>query len=239
MPGRDGRDGSPGNIGPRGEPGPPGNPGVPGESGIPGKAGPVGPPGLQNYITDTTHTKMANTSALYIRWGRTECEGDAQLVYEGVIGGAFYTHTGSGSNHQCLPLNPIFDDVDIGTGGSRSLMYGTEYQTSNFAPLAGVHDLDAVCAVCKVKRSSVLMVPARNECPSEQWTREYYGYLMSDYHDHKRSEFICVDRNPEGRMASNADLNGALLYPVEGRCGSLPCGPYVEGHELTCAVCSI
>ncbi|XP_077869404.1 uncharacterized protein LOC144360708 [Saccoglossus kowalevskii] len=205
-----GRDGRDGMPGRDGRDGSPGNIGPRGEPGPPGNPGVPGESGIPGKAGP------------------------------GIIGGAHYTQTGSGSNHQCLPLNPIFDDVVIGTGGSRSLMYGTEYETSNFAPLAGVHDHDAVCAVCKVNsRSSVLMVPARNECPSDQWTREYYGYLMSDYHGHKRSEFICVDRNPEGRMASNTNSDGALLYLVEGRCGSLPCGPYVEGHELSCAVCSI
>ena len=32
--------------------------------------------------------------------------------------------------------------------------------------------------------------------------------------------------------------NGALFYPVEAVCGSLPCPRYVNGWELTCAVCT-
>ena len=84
----------------------------------------------------------------------------------------------------------------------------------------------------------MLMMPARNDCPSG-WTEEYHGYLMTAYYGHKHSrEFICVDGNPDYVHGSNHNHNGALLYPVEGVCGSLPCLPYVAGRELTCAVCT-
>ena len=84
----------------------------------------------------------------------------------------------------------------------------------------------------------MLMMPARNDCPSG-WTKEYHGYLMTAYYAHAHStEFICVDGNPEYVHGSQQNRDGALLYPVEGRCGSLPCLPYVEGRELTCAVCT-
>ncbi|XP_002737097.1 uncharacterized protein LOC100378529, partial [Saccoglossus kowalevskii] len=237
----------------RGPPGPqgtPGNNGIPGIPGTPGTSPGIGCPNSSNdndiddrpTSDDRASTNVNGTAgSVYVRWGRSTCEDTAELVYEGVMGGAHYTHKGSGSNYQCLPMNPIYDDVESGTGGSRALMYGTEYQMSTFSPLSALHDHDAVCAVCRVRsRGTVLMVPARNECPSTEWTREYYGYLMSDYFDHpSNKEFICVDRNPEGRDGSNANLNGAMLYPVEGRCGSLPCGPYIDGNELTCAVCTI
>ena len=102
-----------------------------------------------------------------------------------------------------------------------------------------LHDHDAPCAVCYVKsRGSMLMMPARNDC-SSGWTEEYHGYLMTEYHGHKHSrEFICVDGNPEYVPGSMHNRDGALLYPVEGVCGSLPCLPYVAGRELTCAVCT-
>ncbi|XP_077867993.1 uncharacterized protein LOC100375332 [Saccoglossus kowalevskii] len=180
------------------------------------------------------------TGSVYVRWGRSTCEDTAELVYEGVMGGAHYTHTGSGSNYQCLPLNPIYDDLGSGTGRSRALMYGAEYQIFNFDTLSAANDHDAVCAVCRVRsRGTVLMVPARNECPSTEWTREYYGYLMSQQYNYQKHDFVCVDSNLEGRIGGHESLDGALLYPVEGRCGSLPCGPYIDGNELTCVVCTI
>ena len=62
---------------------------------------------------------------------------------------------------------------------------------------------------------------------------------MTEYYAHRSSQdFICVDEDPEYVPGSGANKDGALLYPVQGRCGSLPCGPYVGGRELTCAVCT-
>ena len=82
------------------------------------------------------------------------------------------------------------------------------------------------------------MMPARNDCPTG-WTEEYHGYLMTEYYGHKKQrDFICVDRDAESIPGSQASKNGALLYFVEGRCGNLPCGPYVNGREFTCAVCT-
>ena len=45
---------------------------------------------------DLSASKMSGPN--YVRWGRTTCPDSATLVYQGVAGGAFYTHGGSGSN---------------------------------------------------------------------------------------------------------------------------------------------
>ena len=119
-------------------------------------------------------------------------------------------------------------------------IYGTEYEVSLFNPFkTNVHDHEAPCAVCYVSsRGTQLMLPARNDCPSG-WTREYWGYLMTDHYNHNgNKDFICVDEDAEAIPGTKANLNGALLYPVEGHCGALPCAPYVQGKELTCAVCT-
>ena len=51
---------------------------------------------------------------------------------------------------------------------------------------------------------------------------------------------MCVDKDPEyydnGRGTSND--NQARLYPVEYRCGALPCPPYVDYREMLCVQCS-
>ncbi len=61
---------------------------------------------------------------------------------------------------------------------------------------------------------------------------------MSGHYDFPgRTEFVCVDRDAEADYGA-VDDNGASFYPVEGICGSLPCQPYVNYRELTCAVCS-
>ncbi|XP_002739169.1 uncharacterized protein LOC100366375 [Saccoglossus kowalevskii] len=183
---------------------------------------------------------LEGPGTMYVRWGRSSCPTSAELVYQGVIGGEYYTNSGGGSNYQCLPLDPIWDQPSSGKCDACAKMWGSEYQSDLYPPFSHLFQHDSVCAVCLVNsRSRVLMVPARNQCPSIEWTREYYGYLMAENFNHQRSEFICVDRYAEVRPGSVDNDNGALLYNVEARCGSLPCGPYIDGYELTCAVCTI
>ena len=155
------------------------------------------------------------------------------------MGGSWYNHQGGGSNYLCLPLNPIFDRIIPGDQGY-SYIYGTEYEISGLNTFPrNLHDHDAPCAVCHAEsRGSHVMIPARNVCPSG-WTLEYKGYLMSAYVGHKgRTQFICVDENPEATTGSHGNENGALLHFVESHCGSLPCPPYDNGKELTCVVCT-
>ena len=63
---------------------------------------------------------------------------------------------------------------------------------------------------------------------------------MSAHHSHKRSStFECMDGDPEAAPGGVGDQNGALFYIVDTVCVSLPCPPYVQGMEVTCAVCTI
>ncbi|XP_013421648.1 uncharacterized protein LOC106181730 [Lingula anatina] len=125
-------------------------------------------------------------------------------------------------------------------------MYGAELEIQandpfnkvNTGRIRTLQDETPVCAVCRsINRSSQVMIPARRECP-ESWTQEYNGYLMSSHHGHKRSQFVCIDGAPEVNEGGTGNQNGALLYVVEAKCGSLPCPSYVDGRELTCVVCS-
>ncbi len=155
------------------------------------------------------------------------------------MGGDRYTHQGGGVNYLCLPHNPKYEKYKDGWQNS-GYVYGTEYEVNdNNIFKKRLHDHDAPCAVCFVKsRGSMLMMPARNDCPSG-WTEEYHGYLMTEFYNHKKQrDYICVDEDAEYVPGSHANKDGALLYPVQGHCGSLPCLPYVNGRELTCAVCT-
>ena len=161
------------------------------------------------------------------------------LLLSGIMGGEFYGHTGGGVNYLCLPNKPKYAYYKNGFQGS-GRMYGTEYEVNTVNPFKkNLHNHEAPCVVCYVSsRGSMLMMPARNDCPS-RWTEEYHGYLMTEYYGHnKQRDFICVDEDPEYISSSGANKNGGLLYVVEGVCGSLPCGPYVACRELTCAVCT-
>lgn len=159
----------------------------------------------------------------------------------GRMGGESTGHLGGGSNCLCLPRDPIYERYKPGHQNA-GYVYGVDYEVSdhNGDPFdKNLHDHEPPCAVCFVKsRSSLLMMPARNVCPSG-WTEEYHGYLMTSHHAHKHStEFICVDGNPEYIHGTKLNRGGSMLYLVEGVCGSLPCRPYEAGRELTCAVCT-
>ena len=119
-------------------------------------------------------------------------------------------------------------------------MYGAEYQTDTDGNsyVHGRNNHDIPCAVCHVSnRTAVYVVPAKYTCPTG-WTREHYGYLMAAYHKHPRSQFTCMDTGFKPVTGSSANYNGLLFYFVEGRCGSLPCPPYDNTKELSCAVCT-
>jgi len=212
-----------------------GDKGEKGSSGLPGSTGLTGSKGAKGQKGMKGDKEERNGGTVYVRWGHDQCPSTAELVYSGRAGGADRKQGGS-SNPQCLPLDPNF--LRTISGAYRGLMYGAEYQTWNGHPFNGRHDHDVPCAVCYVtQRSSVYMVPAKYTCPSG-WTREYYGYLMSNQHKEATSEFTCVDIAFKSVVGSSADHNGLLFHFVEGRCGSLPCPPYDSTKELTCAVCT-
>ena len=154
---------------------------------------------------------------------------------------------GGGSNHLCMILNPEFLAPKAGRQGGRSYIFGSEYRNGNdFVPLKYIHGHDAPCTACLARRNSLLMVPGTTSCPSGgNWTREYYGYLMAARADLKRTEYICVDSIAESVPGSQAEYAaGDILFPVEVFCnqnngGGIPCSPYVDGYEVTCAVCTI
>ena len=229
LQGRDGRDGRDGEPGPRGLPGRDGKVGPQGEKGDMGEQGPPGP---------------RTGGVTYVRWGRTTCPNTTgtELVYKGRAAGSHYSHTGGGSNYQCMTENPQNFDFGPGTAYA-SYIYGAEYQIYNNVPSSAnlLRDDDVPCAICYVaSRETVLMIPGTYICPSN-WTREYYGYLMTERNHESRkgrTTFECVDATPEVVTGGHADQNGALFNHVEPRCGSLPCPPYEEQKEVTCAVCT-
>jgi hypothetical protein len=60
-----------------------------------------------------------------------------------------------------------------------------------------LHGHEIPCAVCRIPRNNVLMVPGKNRC-HDNYMLEYKGYLMGEHHGHVSfSEYVCVDENPE------------------------------------------
>jgi len=231
--------GSRGYRGDQGLPGPKGE-GRDGRDGRDGVQGIKGDVGLQGDKGDRGSTGPKGEPAgglVYVRWGHDSCPSTgAKLVYTGRAAGPDYTHKGGGTNPQCLPLDPSYLKYETGTQ-SHSQIYGAEYQETN--PLvANSHDGDVPCAVCYVPtRTTLYMLPAKYTCPTG-WTTEYYGYLMSGHYNHHRQEYSCVDRSLKTTIGSSTNHNGYLFYIVEGVCGSLPCPPYEQTKELSCAVCT-
>ncbi|KAJ8023185.1 hypothetical protein HOLleu_38291 [Holothuria leucospilota] len=67
---------------------------------------------------------------------------------------------------------------------------------------------------------------------------------MASSKDEYRSEWICVDCDPQLVSARSVGRHGgAYIYPVEATCGlndaGLPCSKHPAGNELTCAVCTM
>ncbi|XP_078331169.1 uncharacterized protein LOC111103549 [Crassostrea virginica] len=180
-----------------------------------------------------------NGSVVYTRWGKKTCPSGAELVFSGFAGGSWYSHKGAAVDPLCLPRDPEWGIYKDGTDGAKAYVFGAEYQTYSYNVPPGVHDHDVPCAVCLVRNKSVTkMFAARKNC-YKGWELEYRGYLMAGYYDYAGgSMYTCVDGNPDTLHGGHASKDGKLFYPVEARCGSLKCPPYVEGRELVCVVCS-
>ncbi|XP_064605973.1 short-chain collagen C4-like [Liolophura sinensis] len=202
---------------------------------------------LHNIVSCFVGSGPRSSGAVYTRWGRTRCPRDSFLLYDGFAGGSFVTYGGGGANYMCLPKDPQWAKTIDGRQDCVGLMFGAEYQScaendhlfsNENADTSSIYEQDVPCAVCQsTGRTSHVMIPAKTECPYG-WVREYFGYLMSSHYEHKRTEWVCVDPAPEVLENGSANMNGALLYFTEVACGSLPCPPYRDGHELTCVVCT-
>ena len=160
----------------------------------------------------------------------------------GFTAGSHYTNTGAAAELICLPEDPTWDHFTPGVQDAASHLYGAEYKfdARNRVEYFGreIHDHDVPCVVCRLPRSTILMVPGRTAC-YDSWSLEYRGYLAAGHHSHaSASHFVCIDNEAEVVSGGSGSDNGYLFYFVEPRCGSLKCPPYVEGQELSCVVCS-
>ena len=160
-----------------------------------------------------------------------------ELVYTGRAAGTRYNVEGGGSTHLCMPEIPQYTLTNRAGIQGHSIIHGSEYEL----PIAESHNHNVPCAVCFAStRVAVFMIPARTSCPTG-WTREYYGYLMSEANlpSRGRTSFECIDKDLDSVSGSHADQNGNVLYHAEANCDTgLPCPPYSNFKELTCAVCT-
>ena len=200
-------------------------------------------PGLTNaYKLPLTTGTSSATGTTYTRWGNSSCPSDngTELLYAGKAGGTEHGSSGGGVEKLCLPDDPDYLPGTTGFSGV-AFIHGGEYEFySQGGPNTNVNNYNVPCAVCYVStRTTVVMIPAKTECPSS-WTREYYGYLTSasELDVHYRSSFTCVDVNPETVPGSSADTDGALFYYSFSTCNGLDCPPYENNRILSCVVCT-
>ena len=173
----------------------------------------------------------------YTRWGRTTCPDSATIVYNGYVAGPHYTHIGGPSNLLCLHESPKYARFADYRWGA--VYHGAVYKMQNLnAPYPSHLDSKlAPCVVCAAKRkSTTVMIPARNDCPTG-WSLEYHGYLLaSNFDGNRKGQSLCFDDAIEGHTPSGD--GGHHLYRVgvfEGF--GLP-SHFLNAREMTCAVCS-
>ncbi len=199
--------------------------------GVEGEVGPRGPHGTSEALGAKSAGKV-----VYTRWGKHTCRYGANLVYYGRMAGSHHRAVGGGTTRLCMPNNPDYTLPYISGVQNYSPLYNVEYQETIRS-----HGHDIPCAVCMVPtKEVVLMVPGKSSCPAG-FTREYYGYLMSErvHGNHKRSTFECVDKDLEAvRGSSHHQANGWFGH-VEAVCNGLPCRPYNNYKEINCAMCSM
>ena len=155
-----------------------GRDGLPGRDGVPGAQGPA----------DLKDPQSGGVT--YTRWGKSSCPEiqGTELLYSGITAGTHFEHTGGGANYLCMPQDPEYSTTLTYRDGEQAhaLLYVAEYES----PVQGTHDHNVPCAVCYVStRPTVVMIPAKASCPPT-WTREYYGYIMTERYAHPKPRDI-------------------------------------------------
>ena len=200
---------------------------------------------FHNYFTNSI---AAISGVTYTRWGRTSCPNDnkAQLVYSGRAGGTNWNAQGGSAEKVCLPDDPDYIPGSIDISSSpfqtiRSVVQGVEFRVHYGLPgnpLEHLHDHNAPCAVCFVPtRSTTITIPAKTVCPLS-WTREYYGYLMTEHDGFHRSVYTCLDVDSESVAGEGNSTSPSLLFHAVTDCNGLLCPPYENNRLLSCVVCT-
>ena len=97
------------------------------------------------------------------------------------MGGAQYNDVGGGGNYRCMVNDAEYNSDN--TVSVTGFMAGTEYRTFSYSVfLNSASEQNAPCSVCYAKtRSSVIMIPGKRSCPSNEWTLEYKGMLCVSF----------------------------------------------------------
>ena len=154
--------------------------------------------------------------------GGTDTEGTDSL-YNGTAANSHHIE-GGGGNYQCLTSEP----ANFAFGRRREdagYIYGTEFETWGNVPSSSLSlaNQNVVCAVCYVStRGAVVMIPGTYVCPAG-WTREYYGYLMTQESPFvfrvcgpfpRHSTSYGGRRGERGRRRGSAAVSRGAQFPV-------------------------
>lgn len=174
---------------------------------------------------------------MYTRWGSDSCPKDNDLVYAGIMSGNHWNHNGGGANFLCMPKVPEYQ-LPFQPGHQGRLVINAVGYLNTINKKK--HGLTVACAVCLAKgKSTTLMIPAKINCP-DSWTRQYYGYIMTEQKgggNNKRFMYECVD---EG-MTGTGGRFGVGIFHAEILCNyGIPCGKhkYNSFKEVNCVVCA-
>lgn len=151
---------------------------------------------------------------------------------------------GSGSNYLCLHEEPEWNKytgADKYGGRLNGVVYGYYDNYNNIFDVT-LKEKMIPCAVCfQAKRSAQVVIPGRRNCPAN-WSKEYEGYLVTEYsgsaRTSMRASYVCLDGAPETAGGYQSGDAGAI-YSAKVWCGALPCDKFPDGRDLTCVVCTI
>ena len=188
----------------------------------------------------------------FTRWGRSVCPTGTHRLFKGYMAGSYHTVNGNGANFVCAHEDPKFVRPAAGWQAGTGRLYGVELELWEEPLQSGLflkdnvnggnlYDQDLMCAVCYVADASThIMITGRPDCGESGFDLQYKGFLASNNHggNQIRGEYVCLDEAPEGRPGGSGNNNDGVIHPVQVGCGSIPCAPYVDGFELTCAVCT-
>jgi len=174
---------------------------------------------------------------VYTRWGHYNCPPNSRRLYHGVMSGTLWTIKGAGANFLCMPVHNSYYGAP--------LLYRNRIRGNTFIqPVTYAHPLKGrdffhqiACAVCQANyKTSTVMIPGRSACPAG-WTRQYYGYIMTEYggNDNSRYQFECIDKNMI--PAASGKKHGGVALRKVGTSKGMPSG-YRTNKEVNCVLCA-
>ena len=126
-----------------------------------------------------------------MRWGKSTypTELGTQLLYAGRAAGPNYTQQGGGADLLCLA--DIAEYLSANSpDNNRARLQGVEIQST--VGNLNLRDHNLPCAVCYTPtRSTMVIIPAWTHCPAS-WTKEYIGYMMTEFKNHRRLQHVYV-----------------------------------------------